>query len=88
MLEPYFSYVRPIALQWIPPCSVVPESERVDTLAKDGALSDQPQSNISYEEVAVTKTLMNSRPTRYDYQLLDRQEQFIVARIRTRYNMR
>jgi len=64
-----------------------PGNEQADTLAKQGGQTEQPGSNVSYQEnTTITKVLMILSQEKCAYHLLSRPEQVIMVRLSTKYN--
>ena len=62
-----------VALQWIPAQCGVSGNEQADTLAKQGAQTEQPVANVSYQEQPInTKALMMPSQEKDAYHLLSR----------------
>ena len=76
-----------VALQWIPAHCGVPRNKQTDTVAKQGAQTEQPGANVSYQENAIiTKALMMPSQAKDACHLLSRPEQVIMVRLRTGTN--
>ena len=76
-----------VPLQWLPAHGGLSENEKSDTLAKQGAQTEQPGANVSYQEKAtITKALMMPSQEKGAYNLLSRPEQVIMVTLRTEHN--
>jgi len=80
----YLYYCFQVALQWIPAQCGVHGNEQADTLAKQGANTEQSGANVSHQGNAIiTKALMMQSQEKDAYHLLSRPEQMIIVGLRT-----
>ena len=78
---------RRVALQWIPAHCGIQGNEAADELAKLGAQEEQPDNSVSFtEKRALVKAAMRPKSTRDAYNLLERQQQVVIIRLRTGHN--
>ena len=94
-LQSLSATVNTAILQWVPAHCGIRGNERADQLAKDGALKEQDQSLVTFDEVSSIikahsrKTWLlkhpNHNPTDH-YHMLGRREQVIIFRLRTDHN--
>ncbi|XP_052223948.1 uncharacterized protein LOC127839599 [Dreissena polymorpha] len=76
-----------IALQWIPAHCGVSENEEADQLAKQGAKTEQPNTQVTYrEKVSIIKAITRPQQEQDAYHLLNRAEQVVMVRLRSGHN--
>ncbi|XP_052253046.1 uncharacterized protein LOC127859587 [Dreissena polymorpha] len=76
-----------IALQWIPAHCGVSGNEEADQLAKQGAKTEQPNTQVSYrEKVTIIKAITRPQQEQDAYHLLNRAEQVVMVRLRSGHN--
>ncbi|XP_052280746.1 uncharacterized protein LOC127878267 [Dreissena polymorpha] len=76
-----------IALQWIPAHCGVSGNEEADQLAKQGANTEQPNTQVTYrEKVSIIKAITRPQQEQDAYHLLNRAEQVVMVRLRSGHN--
>lgn len=76
-----------IALQWIPAHCGVSGNEEADQLAKQGAKTEQPNTQVTYrEKVSIIKAITRPQQEQDAYHLLNRAEQVVMVRLRSGHN--
>ena len=78
---------RRTVLQWVPAHCGLPGNELADQLAKLGASAPQSNNTVSHREMKTLIKAVNAPPPlKDDLNLLSRQDQVIIFRLRTEHN--
>ena len=76
-----------VTLKWIPVKFGNPGNKQAYTMAKQGAQTEQPVANVSYQEkTIITKALIMPSQEKHAYNLLSIPEQVMMMRLRTGNN--